>query len=191
MSCSLEQWGVILVQAVFNEWLPKLRTTHRMKTVRAISMLVAHLLVPVRVFSADQPAITVTNWQRYDFGGLSFRVPPGMINVPVQGIDSLVGQWDSTNISLHLDFGQFARVVFPPGTGTPVQVSGHAGQMGTRIRTVSPNSARPQPQVANFTNIGEVGVPDGPNGQFQRITFYYREPNDLRVVRAILDSVRY
>ena len=157
-----------------------------MNMKQLLIVFTAGLLSAVSTLSADPAPVALTNWQRVDFGGLSFRVPPGMTNVPVRGIDSLVGRWDGTNISLHLDFGPYARMTFGTGAST-VKVAGRAGKMITTARDVGPTSGG----RASFTNVTEVGVPDGPWGQYLRMTFYHNAPTEVPLLRAIIDSVHY
>ena len=100
--------------------------------------------------------------------------------MPVRGVDSLVGRWESNDARLSFDFGRPASVVFGPDA-TPVQVAGNPGQMS--------RSERSTPE--GFTRVVTVGVPNGPGGRFLRMTFYFKEQVDQELVRTILGSVEY
>ena len=132
-------------------------TTNTMKLFR---ILILASLSAATVFGADQPSMAITNWQRVDFPRLSFSIPPGMTNVPVRGIDTQVGRYASTNMSL---FFQFVRIsgMEPNEPSTPVQVGGLAAKMV--IRPLGSDES-PWERAAGNTNCVVLAVPNVVSG---------------------------
>jgi hypothetical protein len=165
-----------------------------MTITRAIGVLVASLLVSVSVDSADEssravmnrpPALITTNWHRIDLRALSFHVPPGMTNVSVQGIDSLVGRCQSTNMLLTLDYGRYSSSALREAT-TSIQVGGRPARILVSQLTSSDDS---DPSAKGMTNYFLLAMPIGSNTL--RFSIFYHDPNDLPVAKAIADSVRF
>ena len=124
-----------------------------------------------------------TNWQRVDFGALSFRIPPGMTNVPARGIDSLVGRCNSPGMALTFDFGRYSSSALREAT-TPIEVGGRPARI--LVRSLGPKDYE-RDGSRGMTNYLLLAVPDGRDTL--RLSIFCQDPNDLPVARAIADSV--
>jgi hypothetical protein len=159
--------------------------------MKLFRILILASLSAATVFGADQPSMAITNWQRVDFHSLSFSIPPGMTNVPVRGIDSLVGRCASTNMSLLFDYGRFSSMELNEPS-TPVQVGGLAAKIV--IRPLRSDES-PWERAAGNTNYVLLTVPNVTSqwagGNSLRMSIFYRDPKDLPVAKAIVDSIHF
>jgi len=73
-------------------------TRHPAPMIRVVALAVAAMLASCRV-GKEQDA-----WVRWDEGGFQFSLPPQLVRVPVQGVDSHVGRFASTDESLVIDY---------------------------------------------------------------------------------------
>jgi hypothetical protein len=136
------------------------------------------------------PTAATTNWQRIDFGALSFRVPPGMTNVLVQGIDSLCGRCESPKMSLTFDYGRYSSSALREAT-TPIEVGGRPGRILVSQLSSDAASRRGEGGLTNYFLLAMPNDSSALGSNTLRFSIFYRDPNDLPVARAIADSVRF
>jgi hypothetical protein len=165
--------------------------TINFSTMKLFRILILASLSAATVFGADQPPMAITNWQRVDFPRLSFSIPPGMTNVPVRGIDTQVGRCASTNMSLLFQFVRISGME-PNEPSTPVQVGGRAAKLV--IRPLGSGES-PWERAAGNTNYVLLSVPNVTSqtmgGNSLRMSIFYRDPKDLPVAKAIVDSIHF
>lgn len=139
------------------------------------------------VFGRRPPRLTTganIDWQRIDFGALSFELPPGMTNVPVRGIDSLVGRCNGPHMSLTFDFGRYSSSALREAT-TPIDVGGRPARI--LVRALGPKDYA-RDGSRGMTNFLLMALPNGQDTL--RMSIFCRDPSDLSVARTIADSVR-
>ena len=79
------------------------------------------------------PACADDSWQDVEVGDLAFRLPPDVVDQEVQGIDSLVGQYEGGGLSVAFDYGIYSTSFdeldeYGP-TETTVEVDGLEGRL--------------------------------------------------------------
>jgi hypothetical protein len=57
----------------------------------------------------ETPLQVPKNWQKIDTGAFTFYAPPDFKNVPVNGIDSFVGEYENADWRVHFDFGSWSN----------------------------------------------------------------------------------
>ena len=151
------------------------------------------LVFTISAIAADRSA--ATNWPSMDFGAFSFQAPPGMTNVPVRGIDSLVGQCVSSNIILNFDYGWYSGGSFK-GQGmwkdyprfklVETTIDGRAAEI------VSYQESARTGQKGK-TNVFRVQFPKvGKDGRTSlSMTTYCQSEEDYAIARRIFESIRF
>lgn len=77
----------------------------------------------------DQTDCGGADWVTVDVGPFSFRTPPDLIDQEVQGIDSLVGQYERDGMSVGFDFGWYSgnETTQYPDDATTMTIDGLEG----------------------------------------------------------------
>lgn len=62
-------------------------------------------------FDSSEPPVPPhpPEWVRIDVKAFSFYAPPDLKPIPVQGVDSFVGEYQGDSITLHFDYGRFSN----------------------------------------------------------------------------------
>ncbi len=78
-----------------------------MRALFAAGVALAAALAVALPTAADEPA---KGWVRITAGkAFTFEAPPDTVSVPVQGIDSFVGQYRSASFELDFDYGPYSN----------------------------------------------------------------------------------
>jgi hypothetical protein len=137
--------------------------------------------------SADEPAKetvikqeTPEGWEPIAVGGLfTFSAPPGIIEKPVQGIDSRVGLYQISDIELGYDYGQYSSTLEEfsdlPGYERKTVVVG-----GLRAELVRTDSYH---QGIAFRSV--------PGGQKLTVHATYASPESADTVERILLRIQF
>ncbi len=166
-----------------------------------VSSFTASLLMlaalPVIASAADQASTTSTNWQGINSGPFGFSIPAGMTNVPVRGIDSLVGRCVSSNIILGFDCGWYSGSSFKDTpylgmTGYPkfkltnTTIDGHTAEI------VSYQVPAPYTESEGRANVMRIKVLKlGKDGRTALSMWTYCQTEaDYAVVQRIFESIR-
>jgi hypothetical protein len=129
----------------------------------------------------------IESWAQVDGRAFAFRVPPDMKAVPVQGIDSEVGEYRGDSISLSFDHGLFSD---PMDYRKQADYISHEERInGRKARIVSyysPGREHPFDFAigVHFPNV---------NGKNVRLTVYARckTKDDYETARTIFRTIRF
>jgi hypothetical protein len=124
------------------------------------------LMVGLVVGSFTTTSSTVAagdGWRRVDEGVFSFSLPPDMERVPVQGIDSRVGQFRGPLCTLSFDYG-FYSTSFPETARQPDYRESTTAIDGRAARILTATYADRADGLRYFAGlaIADVGVPARP-----------------------------
>jgi hypothetical protein len=145
----------------------------------------------------DEPmaaADPTAGWSAHAIGAVSFRSPPDVVPVPVQGIDSLVGQLEGPGVSIEFDYGWYSDDSFGGHLGDPalrieeVTVGGRRARLGAWVDTGRAD-AHPHAMAAYFPDV--LGAGEGAPGE-TKLFFVVRfaDPAFADEARRILMSIR-
>lgn len=149
--------------------------------------------------SEDPPA----GWRlaSYNRDRFRFHVPPDMENIPVQGIDSLVGKFESPNITLTFDYGGFSGGLFgekpeeeqsrlrsqPDFELEELRIDGYPAEIMTYRNPDGGIS-----EQANIINLKVTELSESPNWKTSlRMTAQCRSIDDYETARRIFSSIRF
>lgn len=109
----------------------------------------------------------------------TFDAPPSINEIPVQGIDSLVGKYEIDGIELWYDYGQYSS--------TLEEYSDHPGYIRQKV-TVDGRKA----DIVQ-TDDGHMGIAFSrvPGGSKLTLSASYSMPESGDTVRKILESVQF
>jgi hypothetical protein len=159
-----------------------------------IFLLIAAPLLFIARLTSGADENSSTNWTTIDFRALSFQVPPGMTNVPLQGIDSLVGRCVSSNIDLSFDYGRYGGGAFkevwnqkPKFKFIDMKIDGHAAEI------LSYQARGYYANLEERTSVMSVRFPKiGKEGRISLImTTFCRSETDYSVAQKIFESIRF
>ena len=155
------------------------------------------LLATVLASGADQSS--PTNWTSINFGAFSFHAPPGTTNVPVRGIDSLVGRCVSSNIILTFDYGWYSGGSVkehldhwkhsPKFKLTDTTIDGHAAEIVSYQV-----SARYYSESEGKTNVIRVQFPKVGKDSHRTslsMSMYCQNEADYPIAQRIFESIRF
>lgn len=127
-------------------------------------------------------------WQRVEIKGrFSFSIPPEMKRTSASGIDSLVGEYRSPNISLSFDYGWYSDPLDYQGRTNYeesfIEVDGRKAKLVTFRQTDSKND------FANFAGIHFADPGDDQN----KLTMWarYQNRNDLDQIKRVFQSIKF
>jgi len=163
------------------------------------SLLIVSPLLLIALLASAAEQNSPTNWTTINFGAFSFRAPPGMTNVPVRGIDSLVGRCVSSNIILTFDYGWYSGGSFkehldqwkhsPKFKLTDTTIDGHEAEIVSYQV-----SARYYTESEGKTNVIRVQFPkvgkDSPRTSLS-MTTYCQSEADHTIAQRIFESIRF
>jgi hypothetical protein len=162
------------------------------------ALLLMLVALPVITSAADQASSTATNWQEINFGPFGFRIPPGMTNVAVRGVDSIVGGCVSSNMILIFNYGWFSGGSFKGDLDTwgryPKFKLTDTTIDGYRAEVVSYQvSARYCTESEGKTNVIRVVFPKirKEGGTALSMTTYCQSEADYAVAQRIFESIRF
>jgi len=151
------------------------------------SLLFCSLLA---VASGCTPATSVSppfGWVQIDAREFSFYVPPDVKAVPVQGIDSFVGEYNGDSISLNFDYGHYSD---PLDYKERTNYIAHDERIDDKkARVVSydnPGSGHP------FDYAIGIHFPEV-NGKDIRLTVYAtcKTTNDYETARTVFRTIKF
>jgi hypothetical protein len=144
-----------------------------------------------------RPAVDVASWTRIARPRFAFRIPPGFRQVPVQGIDSYVQQFDADggDAMISLDLGAYSNDLQPDSVFYSSYarcsdvIGGHPATIITAI-VRNPQDRRQDGRyaaAATWRNL--TGVPDTLRQTHLTIWTETRDPRRLAELLATLRSV--
>jgi hypothetical protein len=79
----------------------------------------------------SSPPAVPRDWQTIRAGtAFSFKAPPDLKSVPVQGVDSFVGSYASPTLEVMFDYGWYSNSMNDPGhTSRPVEIDGKQARL--------------------------------------------------------------
>ena len=112
-------------------------------------------------------------WQTVATQGFTFRAPPDLRPVPVQGVDSIVGRYESPTLEVGYDLGWYSDPMEREGyTSRRVTVDGKAARLATKNDVVA----------IHFPKLGRNS----------RLTMSVRlKGSDAKVAETILRSIDF
>ena len=164
---------------------------HLGTNMRALNLLLVCTLLAMA--SSCTPATSDTSvsppsgWVQIDAREFSFYVPPDMKAVPVQGIDSFVGEYKGESISLDFDYGHWSNRL--DDEEEPNFIANEERIGGKKARVVSydaPNSIHTY-DYAIAVHFREVNENDN------RLTVYAtcKTANDRETARTIFRTIKF
>ncbi len=136
-----------------------------------------------------------SGWVRIAARKFELSVPPDVKSVPVQGIDSFVGEYKGTDISLAFDYGIFSSSL--KHTGSPDFVSSVERIDGMTARVVSfhnPGSGHAFDHAIGV-HFAEVGGKErtwaGTNKLRLTVFATCKSTNDYETVRTIFRTIHF
>ena len=149
--------------------------------------LIFLILAAVCGCAPDTSTEPPSDWVRIDAGEFRFHVPPDFEPVAVQGVDSIVGSYQGSSISLGFDYGSYSDPL--RDNDQPNYTIRHERIDGRKARIVSydnPESARP---YAFSTGIHFAAV----NGNGARLTLLAacKTRADLNTARTIFRTIQF
>src|SRR5687768_8850440 len=101
---------------------------------RAPTLLLTIVVIAMGCGSPPPPTPPVPpGWQTITAQGFTFQAPPDLRPVPVQGIDSIVGKYESPTLEVAYDLGWYSDPMDREGyTSRPVTVDGKAARLVTK-----------------------------------------------------------
>lgn len=131
-------------------------------------------------------------WQYIDAGEFAFTLPCDMVQTPVQGIDSIVAQYDSPTLSLIYDYGWYSSSLREfKGEPELREESLTIGGLPARIITVrSPDATNERPFIAAvaFASVGPAI-----SGKKTRLTMqaHGKTAADQETAKRIFRSIQF
>jgi hypothetical protein len=141
------------------------------------SLLILPLLTLALMPGCDSsvaPPVVPPAWQTINVGrAFTFRAPPDVQTVPVQGIDSLVGQYTSDTLEIGYDYGMYSDTMDRDGFASrSVTVDGKSARLVTRADLVG----------IHFPSVGDK----------TRLTITVRgKGGDPKIAETILQSIDF
>ncbi len=137
------------------------------------------------------------DWMEYSNTHFSFGGPQGLQEVPVHGIDSFVGRFESSALSISFDYGWYSNADFDGHLGKPgsggfetedVVIDGVSARLG--FYNDNPDPERPLVQAVFFPEVPDkdARLPGRTRLSF-RVTF--RDPALRKTALRILRSIRF
>jgi hypothetical protein len=150
--------------------------------------VVACLLIAIGLCSAQTNITQSSQWQRFDTGPFSFSAPPDMERKQAVGIDSYVGYFESPNIILGFDYGQWpndlsdwpkeTKVEFVTIDGKRAKIGRCQTGFGFRFDYAS---------AVYFANVGSSS-----HGKMKLNMFTScKSSNDYAIARKVFESIRF
>jgi hypothetical protein len=88
-------------------------------------------------------------------GAFSLTLPPGVRQIPVQGIDSAVDQFEGPNYAIMTDYGVYSCGMEESGPGRTVETATIDGRRASIVRSRTGEDAeRPVVLTARFNGLG-------------------------------------
>jgi hypothetical protein len=139
--------------------------------------------------TASAPCL-LNGWQTIDAGDFSFRLPPGVEDQQVQGIDSLVGQYDGAGMNVSFDYGGFTNDfgdLADTGSTEELTVDGYPARIITSDAADTAGYGSP-----HLTAL-YVSVPDGsaPTGRALGLSVAFEDAALVPVAHCIVRSVAF
>jgi len=136
---------------------------------------------------SPEPPITphFPGWVLMDEKAFSFYAPPDMKSLPVQGVDSFVGEYHGDSITLHFDYGRFSNPLENrDGTG----VSEYSSQVeligGKNAKVVSLHSYGEKLVGVYFPSAGGEGIR-------LTVTATGKTPSDYETAKTIFRTIQF
>ena len=127
-------------------------------------------------------------WQKVEIKGrFSFYIPPEMKRTSASGIDSLVGEYRNSNISLSFDYGWYSDSLDYGGRTDYeerfIEVDGRKAKLVTFSQSNSKN---------DFTNFAGIHFANPVDGQ-DKLTMWarYQNQNDLNQIKKVFQSIKF
>jgi hypothetical protein len=155
-----------------------------MPTLRAFALVLA--LSAALLMGCTRGGGDIPDAQKVVVDRVEFQIPGAMSEVAVQGVDSFVGQWKSSEMSLLLDLGGHSDPLgYDSKDGFRVTLTTIDGKAATIERFMDPGADAERPYVAaiHFADAGEG----------QKLTIFGRAAteDDQDVLMAIYKSVKF
>lgn len=137
-------------------------------------------------------------WEVRRNDSFSFAGPPDLSEVPVQGVDSFVGRFESQELYISFDYGWYSDDSFDGHLGRgndstfqveEVRVNGRRARLGSYADNDHPRS-HPFVYAAYFPDV--LGTGEGEAGEtklYFRVS--YKDAESKEIARLILTSIRF
>lgn len=154
--------------------------------VLSLFLLVAFMVAA----SSCAPVTSATpppEWVRIDAPKFSFYMPPDMKSVPVQGVDSFVGAYQSDSVFLNLDYGRYSDPL--DRQDLPNYIAHEESIGGKKARIVSYRHAGGGNSFEHAIGVHFPAV--GPDGV--RLTLYAtcKTESGYEIVRTIFRTIQF